>query len=170
MQQGTMSSALPPQIRKVYGKVMNAGNDLLHTPVLEELMWYVYWAGLIVLSPLYLVGLVLLFLYDLYSGFIFDALRFEDAKGRAVLITGCDTGFGHDLALTLYEKGWKVYAGCLSAQGIKTLQEKGSGNLIPVQLDVTNEEHIAQVYKKIDQENPDGLFALVNNAGKARFS
>jgi len=55
---------------------------------------------------------------------------------RAVFITGCDSGFGKDLALDLaaqsleeWKEGgkeggrrrWRVYAGCLSAEGRATL-------------------------------------------------
>ena len=36
-----------------------------------------------------------------------------DPNGRAVFITGCDTGFGRELACRLDALGFKVYAGCL---------------------------------------------------------
>lgn len=35
------------------------------------------------------------------------------AEGKAVLITGCDKGFGHALAKCLHAKGFTVFAGCL---------------------------------------------------------
>lgn len=35
------------------------------------------------------------------------------AEGKAVLITGCDKGFGHALAKQLHAKGFTVFAGCL---------------------------------------------------------
>lgn len=34
-------------------------------------------------------------------------------SGKAVLITGCDTGFGHALAKHLHKLGFTVFAGCL---------------------------------------------------------
>lgn len=37
------------------------------------------------------------------------------AEGKAVLITGCDKGFGHALAKQLHAKGFTVFAGCLLA-------------------------------------------------------
>ena len=40
----------------------------------------------------------------------------ENPQGRAVFITGCDTGFGNDLARRLDELGFKVFAGCLIAR------------------------------------------------------
>ena len=36
-----------------------------------------------------------------------------DPRGRGVFITGCDTGFGHDLAIKLDKLGFTVFAGCL---------------------------------------------------------
>lgn len=36
---------------------------------------------------------------------------------RAVLITGCDSGFGFDLAKHLHAKGFIIYAGCLQKVG-----------------------------------------------------
>ena len=35
------------------------------------------------------------------------------AEGKAVLITGCNKGFGHALAKQLHAKGFTVFAGCL---------------------------------------------------------
>lgn len=34
-------------------------------------------------------------------------------KGKAVLVTGCDCGFGHALAKHLHKLGFTVFAGCL---------------------------------------------------------
>ena len=35
------------------------------------------------------------------------------AEGKAVLVTGCDKGFGHALAKQLHANGFTVFAGCL---------------------------------------------------------
>ncbi|CAO2631528.1 D-beta-hydroxybutyrate dehydrogenase, mitochondrial (Fragments) [Lemmus lemmus] len=37
----------------------------------------------------------------------------NEASGKAVLITGCDSGFGFSLAKHLHSKGFLVFAGCL---------------------------------------------------------
>lgn len=37
----------------------------------------------------------------------------RQVKGKAVLITGCDSGFGHALAKHLHKLGFTVFAGCL---------------------------------------------------------
>uniref|UniRef100_V5HGU4 Putative 17beta-hydroxysteroid dehydrogenase type 2 n=1 Tax=Ixodes ricinus TaxID=34613 RepID=V5HGU4_IXORI len=43
--------------------------------------------------------------------------RILDSAGKAVLITGCDTGFGNLLTRKLATKGYHVYAGCLFSNG-----------------------------------------------------
>lgn len=39
-----------------------------------------------------------------------------DPKGRTVLITGCDSGFGRALALQCAQLGMRVFAGCFEKQ------------------------------------------------------
>lgn len=48
------------------------------------------------------------FLY-LYLLLFFAHLQ---VKGKAVFVTGCDTGFGHALAKHLHNLGFMVFAGC----------------------------------------------------------
>ncbi|XP_040468327.1 D-beta-hydroxybutyrate dehydrogenase, mitochondrial-like isoform X2 [Falco naumanni] len=63
-----------------------------------------------------------------------------EPAGRAVLITGCDSGFGHLLALRLHRLGFTVFAGCLcpGGEGARRLQrEAGPGRLRVLRLDVT---------------------------------
>ncbi|KAJ3307246.1 Retinol dehydrogenase 5 [Kappamyces sp. JEL0829] len=80
------------------------------------------------------------------------------------LITGCDSGFGKEMAITLAGKGHSVYSGCLTPQGVKDLNDVGCKHLIPVILDVTSEHDVAQVMKQI-QHTHHSLFCLINNAG-----
>ncbi|KAL1446288.1 hypothetical protein MTO96_044624 [Rhipicephalus appendiculatus] len=41
--------------------------------------------------------------------------RSVETKGKAVLVTGCDTGFGHHAAKRFADDGFTVFAGCLNA-------------------------------------------------------
>ncbi|KAJ3290526.1 Retinol dehydrogenase 5 [Borealophlyctis nickersoniae] len=84
-----------------------------------------------------------------------------------VLITGCDSGFGHDLCLRLSRKGWTVYAACLTENGVVALKATGVSTLRPVQMDITKAGDIERVRSLIEKEHPEGLYALVNNAGIA---
>lgn len=78
-------------------------------------------------------------------------------KGAAILITGCDTGFGNGAAQALAKKGYSVYAGCYSESGKKALEALGFDNLSPVVMDVTKEADIVAVAKLIEKEHPQGL-------------
>ncbi|KAJ8318543.1 hypothetical protein KUTeg_003634 [Tegillarca granosa] len=83
---------------------------------------------------------------------------YVDPKDKAVLITGCDSGFGQSLALRLDKLGYTVFAGCLLSdrEGARYLRENGSDNLHVVQIDVTDDWQVR-------------LWAIVNNAGIATF-
>ena len=145
-------------------KTLTALNDLVHRPVWEDLFYTLYWALHCLLGPLYAISLLVLLARDAMVGMLVPQL--EDARGRAVLITGCDSGFGHELALNLYELGWTVYAGCLREESVRTLLEKADGaGMRAVQMDVTKEQDVDRVVKQIAAENPNGLSVLVNNAG-----
>lgn len=66
----------------------------------------------------------------------------ENSPHRWVLITGCDTGFGHRLAQDLDKRGARVFAGCFTEEGEKKLGEKCSDNVVIFRLDVTREDSI----------------------------
>ncbi|XP_077486124.1 D-beta-hydroxybutyrate dehydrogenase, mitochondrial-like [Amblyomma americanum] len=89
-----------------------------------------------------------------------------DAKGKSVLITGCDTGFGHRLAKRLAENGFRVYAGCLSSVSDGACVLKLVPNVHVLQLDVTKEDEIDEAYKEIiNADYQTALWAVVANAG-----
>jgi hypothetical protein len=54
-----------------------------------------------------------------------------DRRKMAVLITGCDSGFGHLLALKCARKGMKVFAGCFTEQ-VRLLDNENPVKLIGV--------------------------------------
>ncbi|XP_068241451.1 D-beta-hydroxybutyrate dehydrogenase, mitochondrial-like [Palaemon carinicauda] len=95
-------------------------------------------------------------------------------KGRAVLITGCDTGFGLTLALHLNKLGLRVFAGCLfsdSSEGAKKLRQVESPTLHVLQLDVTSQDQIKKAVDEVRGHLPEGevLWGIVNNAGVATY-
>ncbi|OWA50920.1 putative D-beta-hydroxybutyrate dehydrogenase, mitochondrial [Hypsibius exemplaris] len=99
-----------------------------------------------------------------------------DCTGKAVFVTGCDSGFGFETALRLYCSGFHVFAGCLEPgiNGALTLSKVDGGRrLIPVPLDVTDQDQIDAAYNVVAdvcQENQLELWSLINNAGVAAFS
>jgi len=98
----------------------------------------------------------------LYSRF-FPA-PFVEARGKHVLVTGCDTGFGNMLAKQLDKAGYNVFAGCLTEAGLKELGSQCSDRLIAIRLDITKEDDIAAAVKVVAAQT-DRLHAIVNNAG-----
>ncbi|EER05070.1 oxoacyl-acp eductase, putative [Perkinsus marinus ATCC 50983] len=89
-------------------------------------------------------------------------------------VTGCDSGFGRDIVARLYGKGHQVFAGCLLRESLEDLEqdfprgakrfEKCKGNVVPIMLDVTDEESVLKAAEKI-MGLTDRLDGLVNNAG-----
>lgn len=77
--------------------------------------------------------------------------------GKAALITGCDTGFGHSLALRLDRLGYQVFAGCLFPDGVgaKTLKTTASSRLHVLHLDVTKDDHFQDALSYVRQNLGD---------------
>ncbi len=86
---------------------------------------------------------------------------------RTVLVTGCSSGIGRATALLLAERGYRVLAGVRCSQQAEQLSRLDLPRIEPVMLDVTKEAEVAKVVELIQQTSPQGLFALVNNAGMA---
>ncbi|KAJ7324458.1 hypothetical protein JRQ81_017478 [Phrynocephalus forsythii] len=104
------------------------------------------------------------------------ALCYGKVAGKAVLITGCDKGFGHALAHHLHARGFTVFAGCLmkdrGGDGARQLERVGSERLHVLQLDVCSEEEVAKALRLVREnlkEPEQVLWGLVNNAGMSAF-
>ncbi|XP_038066175.1 D-beta-hydroxybutyrate dehydrogenase, mitochondrial-like [Patiria miniata] len=91
------------------------------------------------------------------------------SAGKAVVVTGCDTGIGNALARYLDKLGYRVFAGCLYADGEGATELRGqcSDRLHVLQMDVTDAHQVssaaAQVHK-IVRDNSESLWGVVNNA------
>ncbi|CAG2120349.1 unnamed protein product [Medioppia subpectinata] len=94
------------------------------------------------------------------------------AYKRAVLVTGCDSGFGNALAMKLNEHGFRVYATVLDTEGegARNLltRQRFDGQTRVVRMDVTSDQEVNKVYETVAKElvdNGEQLWAVVNNAG-----
>jgi len=114
----------------------------------------------------YYLGGVVILLWIFYK--LFDRLLRLPTVGRPadryVLITGCDTGFGHDLARRLDSRGCHVFAGCLTEKGETELKKVCSSRLITVPLDVTQPDSVRKallcVSEQLDEARSGRLFDM----------
>ncbi|XP_058238099.1 11-beta-hydroxysteroid dehydrogenase type 2 isoform X2 [Hemibagrus wyckioides] len=89
-------------------------------------------------------------------------------EGKAVFITGCDSGFGHATARRLDAMGFQVFATVLDAdgEGAKRLRSSCSSRLTLLQVDITQPQQVQQALLNTKAKlGIKGLWALVNNAG-----
>jgi len=100
-------------------------------------------------------------------------LQSKDPKTtRNVLITGASRGIGRETALTLAEKGFRVWAGVRDPGVASELEKEAAhraGILHCVRLDVTDEVSRSQAIETI-LERDHCIHALVNNAGIVRLA
>lgn len=116
---------------------------------------FVYWK----------LSLVLILLYMSYR--LTKVKRRLTVDRKAVLITGCDSGFGHHIAKRLDDRGYTVYAGVLrdDSDGAMALRSRDSSSLHVIKLDVTQEDDINKALDFVSNNSSGDLWAVVNNAG-----
>jgi NAD(P)-dependent dehydrogenase (short-subunit alcohol dehydrogenase family) len=90
--------------------------------------------------------------------------------GSAVLVTGCSSGIGRQMAVTLADHGYVVFATVRKEADAEDLRGLGIANLVPVcPLDLADLGHVKraaeQVTNELRRRAKDGLYALINNAG-----
>ncbi|MER3482093.1 MAG: short-chain dehydrogenase/reductase [Meiothermus sp.] len=84
---------------------------------------------------------------------------------KNVLITGASSGIGAACAVWLAKRDFRVFAGIRKKADGDTLAAQ-AGNILPVLLELTEENSVAEAYKLIASQT-DKLEGLVNNAGIA---
>ncbi|XP_045607761.1 D-beta-hydroxybutyrate dehydrogenase, mitochondrial isoform X3 [Procambarus clarkii] len=144
---------------------------------LDKVVRVVFWGGVsallaTVLGALGIVSCLLAFttLWLLSAAiYLYTADLKEPVDGKSVVLTGCDTGFGNTLALHLDNLGFRVFAGCLQAdgEGAEHLRQEGSSRLHVLQMDVTSQDQLDKAAQEVKRLLPhgEGVWGLVNNAG-----
>ena len=81
---------------------------------------------------------------------------------KSVLITGCSSGIGLHLAISLHKRDYDVVASARKIEDVENLRKKG---LTAIQLDVSNSANIHETVNLVMQRTNGKLYALINNAG-----
>ena len=111
------------------------------------------------------------FLVWLLRGLLCSARH--DPSGKAVLITGCDTGIGNAVARHLDQLGCLVFAGCAdtASEGAQRLRLEATGRLQLVNMDLTRKDGLRVAVDYVETNlsalGYSGLWAVINNAGVA---
>lgn len=100
--------------------------------------------GLIILVGVYVV-------YKLLDRII-RIPRVGNYPDRYTLVTGCDSGFGHELVKRLDSLGCHVFAGCFTEKGEIELNKICSERLLPFPLDITNHDSIRKAFELINKQ------------------
>ena len=79
---------------------------------------------------------------------------------KSILITGCSSGIGRDVALGLANRGYRVFATVRSEKDISELIGLGLESL---PLDLNSSESISQTVAEIIDRTDGELYALINN-------
>lgn len=86
-------------------------------------------------------------------------------QNASALVTGANRGIGRELVLALLKSGAKkVYAGARDMKTLDALKALDTLRVVPLHLDVTNQELVASVAKVAPDVN-----LLLNNAGVLEF-
>jgi len=88
-------------------------------------------------------------------------------RGKTVIVTGCDSGFGRALAERLCSEGCFVFAGCLTSASVDELAAKHMEGMKPFILDITKEADVMKAVALVESTRP--LHAVINNAGISAF-
>lgn len=172
------------------GPMLQWINGFLHREPVDKVVYAVYWClFLAILSPVAILFLHVQLAIQLLVHLVNwngrnachpAATKHSDNNNDrrlAVVVTGCDSGFGKEIALECADAGFVVFAGCLSLDAVRQLQDLP--NIKALKMDVTSDNEVNAVVKAVSEwlkgkDDGDGsngrrerrsLHALINNAG-----
>ena len=85
-------------------------------------------------------------------------------KTKNILITGCSSGIGKNVAITLHNKGWRVFATCRSKTDCTFFTKLGIESF---PLDLLKEESINYAVNLVKEKTKSQLDVLFNNGAYA---
>ena len=133
-------------------------NVLCHREPYSYIIYVLYWSFILLFVTPF-IGMILLWMgvYETTRHLTYPRRRIQpkmdDNEELAIIITNTDSKFGNELVCRLAgEEGFVVFAGgsSSSSSGKKMKQERNSsGHVIPLGLDVTNEEDVHGAYQTV---------------------
>ncbi|KAI6231441.1 hypothetical protein M3Y95_00382100 [Aphelenchoides besseyi] len=103
--------------------------------------------------------------------YIRESDQLPDLPSKSILITGCDSGFGHGTALRCLREGMNVFAACLTDEGVEGIRREASdlsGTIHAFRMDVTSDQSVESARQFVEEKlDGNGLDGVVNNAGVA---
>ena len=164
------------------GPLVQKVNAALHREPLASVAHAIYWIfALTVVTPTASMFLCLQAVYAVVAWALqwtgVDAHHPQKGgakkKEMAIVITGCDSGFGKELALVASNAGFVVFAGCLSKDSFAQFKET---TVIPLVMDVTKDKDVEAAVQAVqnwiiakdsnkNESSSRVLHALCNNAG-----
>lgn len=151
-------------VKKILASQLSAASTFmawLGATVLVERLWAFCLPAALLLAA---AGLVLWVLRNLRA----KPQQLLPVGGKAVFVTGCDSGFGHATAKHLDSLGFEVFATVLdlNGEGSRDLQRSCSSRLTLLQVDITQPQQVQRALTETRNKlGLRGLWGLVNNAG-----
>ena len=62
---------------------------MVHKPVIDDVVWYIHWATMLLISPLALLLMPLVFIWDVITGY-FMSITVVSPEAKPILITGIE--------------------------------------------------------------------------------
>eukprot|EP00965_Chrysotila_dentata_P192789 6175376-Pleurochrysis_carterae.AAC.3 len=159
------------------GRLLNEINKRLHHGVLQHLFDAAFWPAACVLAGL-LAPFVMLYKLFCFVQAAISSLEPElPAHTRsqlAIVVSGCDSGFGWAVAMELWSRGYTVIAGCFSENGIQRLNAATTSSalrMLCIPLDVTSDGSLksaaanVQAWLNDSKAGKRRLLSVVCNAG-----
>lgn len=174
-------STMTSQDYRPPGAFLQKVNSLAQQEPFDFILYSLYWSVIISLfSPVAILLLKLRLLFRLFT-WILGIVRKHAAcepnkhptRELAVVITGCDTGFGREAALRAADAGYIVFAGCLRVESVAELK-KSPGRINAFTMDVTDDKDVEKVVQIVSNWLEEAnattgkeriLHSLVNMAG-----
>ncbi|CAD6994437.1 unnamed protein product [Ceratitis capitata] len=114
--------------------------------------------------------------YTLIKTIGYGGKKLKMTPKNVILITGCDSGLGHSLAMYCHSLNMTVISAChnVNSDGARLLRElDDSKRMLTIEVDLLKEETITHAYQYLTDmlhtNNEYQLTALVNNAGVMCF-